>query len=110
MTRRYEGLLAIDTRGKEDSIKETISRLEKEFAAVGAKIEQVQRLEKREMAYEHRHMKSAYYVNFIFEAEPEVIEKLRDHFKLDGDVTLQNYLQLSPKKAVEETAAPTVTT
>ena len=99
--KRYEALLALDTRGKEDTAKETIERLEKVIAAEGAVIEQVQRLEKRELSYETHHTKSAYFVNFIFEADPAVIDKLQKKLKLDEDVMLQNYLQLpSKKKAV----------
>jgi len=96
--KRYEALLALDTRGKEDTAKETIERLEKVLAAEGAKIEQVQRLEKRELAYESKHTKSAYYVNFIFEADPATIDKLQKKLKLDEDILLQNYLQLPAKK------------
>ncbi len=96
--KRYEALLALDTRGKEDTAKETIERLEKVIAAEGAVIEQVQRLEKRELAYESKHTKNAYYVNFVFEADPTVIDKLQKKLKLDGDVLLQNYLQLPAKK------------
>ncbi|MCK9588764.1 MAG: 30S ribosomal protein S6 [Terrimicrobiaceae bacterium] len=96
--KRYEALLALDTRGKEDAAKETIERLEKVIASEGAVIEQVQRLEKRELAYESQHTKSAYFVNFIFEADPAAIDKLRKKLKLDGDVLLQNYLQLPAKK------------
>ena len=96
--KRYEALLALDTRGKEDTAKETIERLEKVIAAEGALIEQVQRLEKRELAYESQHTKSAYFVNFIFEAAPAVIDKLQKKLKLDDDVLLQNYLQLPAKK------------
>lgn len=97
--KRYEALIALDTRGKEETAKETIERLEKVIAAEGARIEQVQRLEKRELAYESKHTKNAYYVNFIFEAEPATIDKLQKKLKLDGDVLLQNYLQLPAKKA-----------
>jgi len=104
MKRRYEGLLGLDTRGKEETVKDTIDRLEKAFKAEGAEIEQVQRLEKRELAYEHAHQKVVYFVNFIFEAEPALIEKLRSKFKLDDDVTLQNYLQLPAKKAAATAA------
>jgi small subunit ribosomal protein S6 len=105
MKKRYEALLALSTRGKEESVKEIIERLEKTFAAEGAAIEQVQRFEKRELAYELKHLSSAYFVNFIFEAEPEVIEKLRAKWKLDEDVALQNYLRLPPKSKTAEAAA-----
>ena len=96
--KRYEALLALDTRGKEDTAKETIERLEKVIIAEGALIEQIQRLEKRDLAYESQHTKTAYFVNFIFEADPAAIDKLRKKLKLDDDVLLQNYLQLPARK------------
>ena len=96
---RYEALIALNTKGKEETIKDTIERLEKVIQSEGAKIEQVQRLEKRDLSYESNHTKSAYYVNYVFEAAPTVIEKVRAKFKLDNDILLQNYIQLSSKKA-----------
>jgi len=102
---RYEALLALNTRGKEETIKDTIERLESLLKAEGATIEQVQRLEKRELAYETDHLKSAYFVNFIFEAAPTVINKLRTKLKLDNDILLQNYLKLANKKAATSAAA-----
>ena len=102
---RYEALLALNTRGKEETIKDTIERLENVLKAEGASIEQVQRLEKRELAYETDHLKSAYFVNFVFEAAPTVIEKLRTKLKLDNDILLQNYLKLANKKAAAPAAA-----
>jgi small subunit ribosomal protein S6 len=102
---RYEALLALNTRGKEETIKDTIERLENVLKAEGAAIEQVQRLEKRELAYETDHLTSAYFVNFVFEAAPTVIEKLRSKLKLDNDILLQNYIKLSTKKASAPAAA-----
>ena len=97
MKNRYECLLAVDTRGQEDSVKETIERLESEFTKEGAAVEQVQKMEKRPFAYSPRHLDSAYYVNFVFEAEPSLITKLRGKFKLDPIVFLQHYLRLPAK-------------
>lgn len=102
---RYEALLALDTRGKEESVKDTIERLEKLLADEGATIEQVQRLEKRELAYETNHLKSAYFVNFIFEAVPATIDSVRAKLKLDADVLLQNYLKLPARKETAAAAA-----
>jgi small subunit ribosomal protein S6 len=102
---RYEALLDLNTRGNEETIKDTIERLENVLKAEGATIEQVQRLEKRELAYETDHLKSAYFVNFVFEAAPTVIEKLRTKLKLDNDILLQNYLKLANKKAAAPAAA-----
>jgi small subunit ribosomal protein S6 len=102
---RCEALLALNTRGKEETIKDTIERLEKLLKTEGATIEQVQRLEKRELAYETNHLTSAYFVNFVFEAAPTIIEKLRTKLKLDTDVLLQSYMKLTTKKAPAAAAA-----
>ncbi|ALJ56959.1 30S ribosomal protein S6 [Candidatus Xiphinematobacter sp. Idaho Grape] len=90
-TRRYEVLFALDTQGREEGSKEIIERIENTLTAEGVNTLQVQRLEKRELAYEHRRLKTAYYVNFVFEAEPSLIERLRQRFKLDEEIALQQY-------------------
>ena len=102
---RYEALLALNTRGKEETIKDTIERLEKTVAATGARVEQVQRLEKRELSYETQHLKSAYFINVVFEATPAALADIRAKLKLDNDVLLQNYLKSPAKKAPEAKAA-----
>jgi small subunit ribosomal protein S6 len=99
MKNRYECLLALDTRGQEDSVKEIIERLESELAKEGANVEQVQKIDKRPLAYTPHHIESAYYVNFIFQAEPDLINKLRGKFKLDPIVYLQHYQKLPTKPA-----------
>ena len=100
MNKRYECLLAVDTRGQEDSVKEIIERLESELNKEGAVVEQVQKMDKRPLAYSPRHVDSAYYVNFIFEADPSLIAKLRSKFKLDPVIFLQHYQQLPAVAAV----------
>ncbi len=99
MKKRYEILLALDTRGKEDNAKDIIERLEKEFIAEGADIEQIQRLEKRDLSYEHNHINSAYFVNFILEIDTTKLDRLRGKFKLDEEVSLYNFIVLPAKTA-----------
>src|ERR1700737_4562393 len=94
MKNRYECLLGVDTRGQGDSVKEVIERLESDFAKEGAAIEQVQKMDKRPLAYSPRHIDSAYYVNFVFEADPTLITRLRSKFKLDPIIFLQHYQKL----------------
>jgi ribosomal protein S6 len=93
MKNRYEILLALNAAGKEETNKDLIERLEKTLAAEGAQVEQVQRLERREFAYPHDKLKSAYFVNYIVAAEPSAITKIRSKFSLDEEVVLQNYLR-----------------
>ncbi|MGB7839976.1 MAG: 30S ribosomal protein S6, partial [Terrimicrobiaceae bacterium] len=65
----------------------------------------VQRFEKRDLAYPLKHLNSAYFVNFIFEVDSQLVDKLRAKLKLDEDVALQNYLRLPQKKKAAEAAA-----
>ena len=99
MKHRYEGLLILNIKGTEDSAKDIIERLEKDFTKEGAKVEQVQKMDRRHFSYVAGPLESGYYVNFIFEAAPEALPKLRSKFKLDEDVYRQSYLRLPAKKA-----------
>src|ERR1700737_5391947 len=96
MKKRYECLMALDTRGQEDGVKEIGERFESEFGKEGAIIEQIQKMDKRQLAYTPSNVESAFYVNFVFEADPSLITKLRGKLKLDPIVFLQLY-NLSPK-------------
>src|SRR6478735_12834025 len=98
MTNRYEALLVLNTQGKDDTLKEVVDRLESEFEKEGAKIEQVQKMDKRQFSYASGPLNAGYYVNFVFNAEPQSIAKLRSKFKLDPEVYRQNYQRLQEKK------------
>jgi small subunit ribosomal protein S6 len=98
MKHRYEALLVLNTQGREDTVKEIIDRLESEFQQEGAQIEQVQRMDKRQFSYAAGPLGAGYYVNFVFNAEPQSIAKLRSKFKLDPEIYRQNYQRLQEKK------------
>jgi len=105
MTNRYEGLLVLNTQGSEDSAKDIIERLEGELKKEGAKVEQVQRLDHRKLSYAAGALDSGYFVNFIFEADSQLLEKLRAKFKLDPEIYRQHFQRLTPKKPAQEKAA-----
>jgi small subunit ribosomal protein S6 len=98
MKNRYEALLVLNSQGKEDTVREIIERLESEFQKEGAQIEQVQKMDKHQFSYVAGPLDGGYYVNFIFEAEPQLIARLRTKFKLDPEVYRQNYQRLPEKK------------
>ena len=95
---RYEALFVLNTQGKDDTVKDVVDRLESEFEKEGAKIEQVQRMDKRQFSYQAGELDSGFYVNFVFEADPQLISKLRSKFKLDPEVYRQHYQRLKPKR------------
>ena len=101
MKNRYEGLLVLNIKGNEDGAKEVIERLEGEFKKEKADIEQVQRLDRRQFSYVKGPLESGYFVNFIFQAEPAALNKLKAKFVLDEQVYRQNYMKLPAKKAAK---------
>ena len=98
MNNRYEALLVLNTQGKEDTVKEIVERLESEFQKEGATIEQVQKMDKRPFSYAAGELDSGYFVNFIFQADSQLITKLRSKFKLDPEVYRQHYQRLRERK------------
>jgi small subunit ribosomal protein S6 len=98
MKNRYEALLVLNSQGKDDTVREIIERLESEFQKEGAQIEQVQKMDKHQFSYVAGPLDAGYYVNFIFEAEPQLIARLRTKFKLDPEVYRQSYQRLPEKK------------
>jgi ribosomal protein S6 len=97
MKNRYEGLLVLNVKGSEEGAKEVIERLEGEFKKDGARVEQVQKMDRRQFSYVAGPLDGGYYVNFVFQAEPAALAKLRARFKLDEDVYRQHFQKLSSK-------------
>ena len=98
MKNRYEALFVLNTQGKEDTVKEIVERLESEFQKEGATIEQVQKMDKRPFSYAAGELDAGHFVNFIFQADSQLITKLRSKFKLDPEVYRQHYQRLRERK------------
>ncbi len=96
---RYEGLIVLNVKGKEDGAQKIIDRLEKDFKAEGCEVESIQKMDSRHFSYVAGKLDTGFYVNFVFSAEPGVVEKLQTKFKLDDDIYRQQYGRLPAKKA-----------
>lgn len=86
--KRYEGLFILNTAGKEEGVNELVDKLKQEISSLGAKVETVQKMEKRPFSRQadDNKLKEGFYVNFIFEAGSETLRKLQSHFALNNDV------------------------
>ena len=103
MKNRYEALLVLDTPS-DDAVKNVVDRLESEFQKEGAEIEQVQKMDKRQFSYQAGELDAGHFVNFVFHADSQLINKLRAKFKLDPEVYRQHYQKLRPKTEKKERA------
>jgi ribosomal protein S6 len=85
--KRYEGLFILNTAGKEESIKDAIDKISSEIAAVGGKVETVQKMDKKSFVrVADKKFTSGFYVNIIFESDPNVLPQLRNRFVLNDEV------------------------
>jgi len=91
MKRKYEGVIVLNAQGKEEGVDDMISGISKKMEGEGATLEQIDRLGKKEFAYNARHLSHGYYVNIQFDAAPEALPKIRDFLIRDEDVHLQYF-------------------
>lgn len=94
--RRYEVLLVLNTKGKEESANDLVDAIDKQIKAAKVEVEQIQRLEKRTFAYPSKKRTAGFYVNYIVHATPEQIDSLQEKWKLDPVIHLQHYQKLKP--------------
>ncbi len=95
MSRKYEGLIVLNTKGNEDSVDELVGAVAKEMEEAGAKLDEIKQLGRRKFAYNARHLEGGHYVNYVFEAEPSQIAKIQSALKLNATVHLQHYDRVS---------------
>jgi len=85
--RKYEGLFILNLAGREDGLGDTVDRITGEITKLGGKVDTVQKMEKKPFSrVADKKVREGHYVNFIFQAEPDVVAKLVNHFDLDDDV------------------------
>lgn len=91
MSRNYEGLIVLNTKGIDSSIDELVQSVGKEIESEGAKLEEVKQIGRRQFAYPPKHADSGHYVNYLFSADPSAIDAIQKRLKLNPQVQLQHY-------------------
>ena len=91
MKRKYEGVIILNTIGKDETIDKMINNVGSAIESEGAKLQQIDRIGRKEFAYPSNKIAAGFYVNYFFEAEPSALEKIRNSLKLNEDVHVQHY-------------------
>ncbi|MEM0897109.1 MAG: 30S ribosomal protein S6 [Verrucomicrobiota bacterium] len=92
MKRKYEGVLVLNTDDPAAPIDEIVQNVGREIEAEGAQLDEIDNIGRRDFAYESNRKKtSGHYVNYVFEAEPEVVDKIKTKLKLNENVHLQHF-------------------
>ena len=68
-----------------------LSEIGREIEEEGGSLEQIEQIGHKEFAYNARKLAGGHYVNYQFEAEPLVIDKIKTRLKLNSAVHLQHY-------------------
>jgi ribosomal protein S6 len=102
--KKYEGLFILNTAGKEEGIKETIDKISDEIAKAGGKVETVQKMDKRPFSrVADKKFTTGFYVNVIFEADPQAVAGMKARFGLNEEVFRVMFTEApAPKLATKE--------
>jgi ribosomal protein S6 len=77
----------LDTAGKEEGIKDVIDKISAEITNAGGKVETVQKMDKKSFArVSDRKYTGGFYVNIIFEGQPDVLDTLKHRYAMNSDV------------------------
>jgi len=91
MSRKYEALIVVDTKGKEQSTNDFQNEISKELEAQGASLGKTEQLGRKTFAYNARKLDGAHYIHYNFEAEPTAIDKIKAKLALNSDIYMQYY-------------------
>ena len=82
---KYESVVIVNPNVEENTLKELIERFQTLINTDG-KVEQVNELGKKKLAYEVKKNKEGIYVVFYFEAEPSLIAELERNYRITDEV------------------------
>lgn len=85
--KRYEGLFILNLTGKEDGVKEAVDRISAEITALGGRLENIQKMDKKPFARiaDKRHT-GGHFVNIVFHAAPAAVAQIRSKFRHSDEV------------------------
>jgi ribosomal protein S6 len=95
MSRKYQGLIILNTKSLEGSIDDLVTAVYKEFQAEGAKLEKIVNLGRREFSYESKHLQGGHYINYYFEGPNDLLDKVQARLRLNSNVHLQHYQRIA---------------
>lgn len=82
---KYESVVIINPNVEEEALKALVERFSTLINSDG-KVEKVDELGKRKLAYEINKNKEGYYLVFNFEANPDLIKELERNYRITDEV------------------------
>jgi small subunit ribosomal protein S6 len=69
MKRKYEAMIVLDTKGKEESAEQLVSQISQDMEKAGLKLEQIDHLGKRKFPTAPRHVEGGHFVSIQFQGD-----------------------------------------
>ena len=82
---KYESVIIISPVVEEEGIKNLITKFS-DLINTDGKVESVEEMGKRKLAYEVKKNKEGYYILINFEAKPELITELERNYRITDEV------------------------
>ena len=92
---KYETIFVIDSLLKTEEIENIITKYEKFISANGGKIEIIDRLGKRRLAFEIKKRQYGFYVLIRFDGLPSMIKALEREYRLNESILRYKTIKLS---------------
>ena len=84
--KKYESVIIINPSLDEQGIKDVITKFTDLINNNNGKVENVEEMGKRKLAYEINKQKEGFYLVFKFEAKPELIAELERNYRITDEV------------------------
>ena len=94
MKRKYEGVIVLNTRGKDDTVDGIVSKIGRDMELEGVTLEQIDQMGKKKFPYGSKKLVEGYFVNYHIQATPEVLDKVKGKLRLHPDVHQQTFLRI----------------
>ena len=95
MSRKYQGLIVLNTKSLDGTVDELVTAVGKELETEGAKLEKISQLGRRQFAYNSRHLESGHYVNYVFQGSSDIVSKIQARLRLNNHIHLQHFQRMA---------------
>jgi len=105
----YETVFIVRPDVEEEDLNAIVERVENVIKSNGGTTSEPQVWGKRRLAYEVKTYRDGIYVLISFEGPPEIVGKLREHFRFNEDIIRNIITRQGPKRGEQDVASEVTT-
>lgn len=94
MSRKYQGLIVLNTKSLEGTIDDLVSSVAKEIEGTGAKVENIDNLGRRDFAYPSNKIEAGHFVSYTITGGADTISQVQEKLGLNSHVHNQLFQRI----------------